>query len=85
MSGHQSQWESVARLDGLLDAGAREATALCGPLHTDAHTGTEDGVEKLTNNTAELMAIVQALRHAVRARTCAGGRHSSGTTASTPH
>ena len=54
----------VGPVDGLLDAGAREAAALCGPLHTDAHTGTEDGVEKLTNNTAELMAIVQALRHA---------------------
>ena len=57
----------TGRVDGRLDAEAEEAAALCAPLHTDDHTGDSDGVERLTNNTAELKAIVVALRHV---RTC---------------
>jgi len=43
----------------MTDDGAREIAALCGPLDVGV-----DGIERLTNNTAELKAVIEALRFA---------------------
>ena len=45
--------------DGDTDQDGHEAYALCGPLRTG-----RDEVEKLSNNTAELRGVIEALRYA---------------------
>jgi ribonuclease HI len=53
-------------IDGGADAEGEEACAMCAPLYVGS-----DDVERLSNNTAELRGIIEALRYA---RQYGGGR-----------